>query len=107
MTLKELHDVLKTTGFPVAYSHFEQRVKTPFICYNPESSNNLIADNKTYQKIDNVMIELYTNHKNVDAEGVLELQLDKNDLPFETDETYIDDENLFEKTYHIGVIYNG
>ena len=33
MTLEKLYTILKATGFPVAYSHFEVKTSLPFITY--------------------------------------------------------------------------
>lgn len=109
MTLTELVTILNATGFPVAYSHFTETTNNPlpnppFITYIVPSSDNLFADNKTYKKINNIDIELYTDKKNLLAEETLEDLLDANKIPYQTNETYIESERLFQKIYEIGVI---
>jgi hypothetical protein len=104
MTLPELVQILKATGYPVAYSHFPSAPTVPFITYLESSSDNFQADNRTYQRVKNVDIELYTNKKDLTAESTLEALLDANDLPYEILETYIESEQLFQKIYNIGVI---
>jgi hypothetical protein len=109
MTLAELKSLLKQTGYPVAYSHFVSSSenpppKTPFITYLVAFSSNQFADNKVYKKIHNVQIELYTNYKDLTAESTLEDILDANKIPYETTETFIESEQLFQKIYEIGVI---
>lgn len=104
MNLDELKDLLDATGFPVAYSHFNEQKATPFITYLIKGSDNLIADNKVYKKIQNVEIELYTNKKDLYSESVLERILDTNEMPYETMETFIESEKLFQKIYEVRLI---
>ena len=105
MTLTELVQILKATGYPVAYSHFNGTPPSiPFITYLEFESSNFHADNKTYQRIRNINIELYTDKKDLQAEATLEALLDENDLPYQTTETYIESEQLFQKVYEIGVV---
>ncbi|MCM3444380.1 hypothetical protein [Metabacillus halosaccharovorans] len=109
MTLTELVQILKATGYPVAYSHFKvtstnPAPNPPFIVYMVEGSSNLFADNKTYQKINDVRIELYTDIKDLEAEGKIESLLDEHEIPYETDEIWIESQQLFQKNYNIGVI---
>lgn len=104
MTLAELNQLLKQTGYPVAYSHFNSPKEAPFITYLEAFSNNSFADNKVYRKVKNVQVELYTNYKDLTAESTLETILDANEIPYETTETFIESEQLFQKIYEIGVI---
>ncbi|MFD1204013.1 hypothetical protein ACFQ38_02570 [Sporosarcina contaminans] len=101
MTLAELKKLLRATGFPVAYSHFKEAKPTPFITYLVTFSPNFHADNKTYHKINAVDIELYTDKKDLAAEAVLEKILDDNEIPYESDETFIESEQLFQKIYEV------
>lgn len=104
MTLLELVQILKATGYPVAYSHFPSTPSVPFITYLESTSDNFQADNRTYKRVKIIDIELYTNKKDLTAESNLETLLDANDLPYEILETYIETEQLFQKIYTIGVI---
>lgn len=101
MTLIELKQLLDATGYPVAYSHFNKSMETPFITYLVTYSPHFHADNKTYHKIDSVDIELYTSIKNLKAEETLENLLDENDLPYEAYEEYVESEEVFKKTYEV------
>lgn len=104
MTLTELKTMLDATGYPVAYSHFNKPVTPPFICYRVPSSENLMADGRVYHKINNVDIELYTDCKDLEAESALESALDGTGLPYEVVETWIDAEDLFQRTYETRLI---
>lgn len=104
MTLAELYTILKATGYPVAYSHFNEPQTPPYIVYLVAYSSNLIADNKVYKKINNVQIELYTAKKDLTAESALENVLDQHEIPYQTTETFIESEGLFQKIYETRLI---
>ncbi|WP_062513941.1 hypothetical protein [Halobacillus sp. KGW1] len=109
MTIYELVALLKETGYPVAHSHFKNTkdspaLAPPFIVYITPETDNFIADNRVYTKVQNVNVELYTSNKDPQAEEVLEGLFDDNDIPYDAYQVYIDSEQLFQKTYEIGVI---
>lgn len=102
-TLEELYEILKTTGYPVAYRFFETPQKPPYICYLTAYSNNQSADNVVWQKINHVQIELYTDKKDREAEQKLEDALTNAGIFFESAETYIDSEKIYQKVYETEV----
>lgn len=109
MTIVDLVKILKTTGYPVAYSHFAVTENNPvpappYITYIFTYSSNMYADNKVYQKIDNVQIELYTTKKDLQAEMKLEEALDSNEIVYQTSETFIESEGIFQKIYEMRLI---
>ena len=109
MTLSDLVKVLKATGYPVVYSHFTVTENNPmpappYIAYMFTYSTNMYADNKIYQKVNNIQIELYTNKKDLAAEARLEELLDANEITYETSETFIESEGLFQKIYEVRLI---
>lgn len=104
MTLNELNNILKATGYPVAYSHFNDSVKPPFITYLVLGSENFNADNQVYNRIDDVNIELYTKIKDLEAEKKLEDILNENELVWEVTETYIETEKVFQRLYEVRLI---
>jgi hypothetical protein len=109
MTLAQLKAMLGQTGYPVTYSHFTATENNPipappYICYLEAYSSNFIADSKVYQKIKNVQIELYTKLKDTNAENKLETLLDTNNIPYDSTETFIESEKLFQKIYDVRLI---
>jgi len=104
VTLIELKSLLDQSGYPVAYSHFNSPPSPPYIMYLVAFSSNFHADNQSYVKIQNAQVELYTEYKDLEAEQALEDVLDQNDIPYDTTETFIETEQLFQKVYEIGVI---
>lgn len=102
-SLEELNEILKTTGYPVAYRFFKTQQKPPYICYLTAYSNNQSADNVVWQKINHIQIELYTARKDREAEQKLEDALTNAGIFFESTETYIDSEKIYQKIYETEV----
>lgn len=78
MSLKEFVTLLKTTGFPVAYHHFEEghSPSPPYVLYLCQQSENFGADNFSYHKTGLVQIELYCKKKDIQSEEKVETLLD-------------------------------
>jgi len=109
MTLGELYQALKATGYPVAYSHFEDTPqnpapKPPFITYQFAYSSDLMADNINYAEIGNYQVELYTDKKDLVAEQKVQDKLKELRLPYTKMENWIDEEKLFQIIYEIQLI---
>lgn len=109
MTLTELVAMLRSTGYPVAHSHFHVDENNPppnppFITYTTLAEDALIADNKNYHKMIDVDIELYTDKKDLQAELSIESLLDEHELPYEASQVWIESEQLFQKTYEVRMI---
>lgn len=105
MTLIELKNILEATGMPVAYSHFNEVTKPPFITYLTPYTTNFTADNKVYHKVPSGQVELYTAKKDLTAEALLENVLDDAEIPYEvTSEMYIKDENVRQRIYEFNLI---
>ena len=101
MNLEEIYNKLIATGLPVAYSHFDSPQEAPFICYMQSDSNNFDADNGVYLPVIGIRIELYTKKKDLAAEAKIEEALAG--IPWESFETYIDAEKLYQIVYEIEV----
>lgn len=109
MIFAELKALLEQTGYPVTYSHFIPTTNNPvpdppYICYLETFSSNFSADNKVYKKAPNIHVELYTKKKDLSAESKLETILDSSEIPYETSETFIESEGLFQKIYEVRLI---
>lgn len=103
MRFKELYQVLKGIGFPVAYHHFEEghSPSPPFLVYLTSESENFGADNWSYHKNISVQIELYTAKKDLLSEEMVESVLDTHRLHFDKIETYVTSEKLYQINYYI------
>ena len=73
----------------------------PFIVYLATYSSNFMADNVVHKEIDNVQIELYTDKKDQVAENKVATVLNENEIPYQTTETFIESENLYQKIYEV------
>jgi len=109
MILNDIYTILKATGYPVAYSHFivnekNPAPKPPYITYLSAYSSNLIADDIVYKEIDNLQIELYTATKDPVAEKKITDLLKTNGIAYQSTETWIDSEQLFQKIYEVRLI---
>lgn len=110
MTLNELKKLLSSIGYPVTYSHFPTDDEDnpppapPFICYLEIGSENFFADGKVYKKVVDVDIELYTRRKDLKIEEAIEQLLNNHEIPWDSDEIFIKEENVFKKTYEIKLI---
>jgi hypothetical protein len=104
MTLKEFKKILDEVGYPVAYHHFSSPPQPPYIVYLEPITPTFVADNKTYHKMSDVQIELYTKKRDLAAEAKVEKVLDENEIPYVPTETYIASEGLFQKTYEVRLI---
>lgn len=109
MTEKEILQMLKTVGYPVAYHHFGegQSPEPPFIVYLYPASNNFSADGGVYQGVNQLDIELYTDKKDLEAEKRLEAVLKEHGFFYEKTETYLESEMMFEVLYEMEVLING
>lgn len=106
MTYQNIATMLNSVGIPTAYHHFDEGSgqEPPFICFFYESSADMYADDSNYQKIENLVVELYTDNKDFALEQRLESVLRAAGLTWSRDETYISTERMYEVVYNIVVI---
>ena len=106
MTIAELNILLQTLpGMEgkVAYRAFpkDEDPELPYIAYLITNSDNFYADNYVFATGDEIDIELYSKLKNKELERKIEELLNNNEIPWERDDTYIDDEEVYETIYTI------
>ena len=106
MTFKEINTMLAGINVPTAYHHFAENTgqQPPFICFYYDGSRDAYADNSNYQKIERLIIELYTDNKDFTLEATVESTLASNDLTWSREETYIDTERMYEVIYEVDVV---
>ena len=106
MTYKEIADMIETVGIPFAYYQFPDGtdVAPPFIAFYYAATDDLYGDNTNYQRIVNLVIELYTDTKDFELEASVESALNNAGLAFLKVEQYIDDEKMFEQIYTTEVV---
>lgn len=108
MTLSSVRTIISeisTFQNKVAYRAFPvgKAPKLPFVCYLATDTDNFDADNRVYQVIQNVDVELYTEKKDPDVEKRLEAAFDANCIPWDKTETWLDDEQCYEILYEISI----
>lgn len=108
MTLQEVANIVSSIGLPFAYHHFPENTgqQPPFICYYYPRSNDMIADDTNYQKINELIIELYTDNKDFTLEETVESVLKAHDFVYSMEETYIESEKMYMVVFYMGVIIN-
>lgn len=99
ITEQEIKTVLQATGYPVAYHHFSSAQKPPFVVYLIGGKSGIGADNTVYQRKKTIRIELYTNKKDLKAEGRVESVLDAAGLFYSSEEVWIESEKLYQINY--------
>ena len=90
--------MVASIGLPYAYDHFEKDEspeEPPFICFLYPSSDHLSADDRVYQKIMELRIELYTDEKDLKLEVDIENALDAAGLCYASSEKYLDSEKMY------------
>lgn len=106
MTRAEIAEVISGTGLPFAYSAFpvNEAPTLPYITYYYPRANDVKADNSNYCKVDDLVIELYTENKDFATEELVESALP---FPYSKEVNYIDSEKMYQITYESEVIING
>lgn len=106
MTIKKVAQMIASVGLPYAYYQFPENTgqQPPFICFYYPQSNDFVADNENYKKVNALTIELYTDNKDFGLEARIEEVLKANGLVFSWMETFIDSERMHMTTYNTEVI---
>jgi hypothetical protein len=109
MTRAEISALIKKVGLPAAYLKFSKATAKapPFICYYYPQNNDFNADNTNYARIDQLVVELYTDNKDFELEEKLEGILIANEICFGKTEEYLDDEKMYMITYTTEVLIDG
>lgn len=106
MTPSQVKTMIEAVGIPSAYYQFAENTgqEPPFICYFFDRSNDMIADNTNYVRVEHLYIELYTDAKDFELEARVENILNDNELVFSREETNLDSERMHETIYQTEII---
>ena len=109
-----LHQILKTTGYPVAEIEFPDNTKVngaplapPFILYEPRPSDHVYADNQAYVKKDVYHVRLITAgfRPNATVRQTLERAFDVNSVVYALVDAFkVQEEKTYEMIYQIEVL---
>lgn len=99
--MDKLIEIMEAMGIPFAYDHFAEgeSPEPPFICYLVPQADNFAADGKVYFKANVIHIELYTDKKDLEVEGLVEAVLDEHGIFYDRSEVWIESEKLYEVLY--------
>lgn len=91
-------------NLPLAYHHFAQSKvpNPPFIIYYCPSENHFAADGLIYYKTKNMIIELYSDKKDLELESRLERFLET-EYYYDKSEIWIETERLYLIRYELEV----
>lgn len=106
MTTKQVANMIASIGVPYAYYQFPEGTEqaTPFVCFFYSEDNDVKADNSNYQKIEHLIIELYTDNKDFSLEATVEGVLRTNEMVWTRSEEYIDSERMVMVVYEMDVV---
>lgn len=107
MTYQEIYTMLQGIGLPVTYYQWpeDHAPEPPYLVFYYPGDNDFKADDRNFVKIRELVVELYTDEKDVALEETVEAAL--SGMVYERDETYIDSERMFEVAYTMEVVING
>lgn len=103
MTIQELRIVLEILELPIAYYAFSEGVTTPlpYLIYYVEDENNFKADNSNYFETSNIIVELYTEEKDIDLENRLKEIL--KEYEYEASYDYISEERMYMASFNFTI----
>lgn len=104
-SLEKIYEILSSLNLPVSYSDFKNSKNTkpslPFISYYETDSDNLFADDSVYCENSNVIIELYTQNKNLELEKQVKNLLKSHKICYKTSNSDVPDENIHITYFYI------
>lgn len=103
MKLSEFKEILEVLDLPITYHHWKkgQVPRLPYLVYYRSQSAGLKADDQNYYKANLVVLELYSNEKDLKTEEEIESLLDEYHIPYDAYEQWIDSEKMYEVLYEI------
>lgn len=103
MTLKELKERCEAAYLPYTYGVIEDNTEPPYLYAIVSDSNNFIADNKVYKKIDSVELHYVFTTKDVTIEETIE-NIVLGDVAWRKDnEDYFSSDNVWEVVYYFNI----
>ena len=102
MTLEDLKTRCINAGLKYAYGRFEESVTPPHVIVTNPESENFVADNVVYLKVNSIILELTTTKKDLDLENKIEDEV-LYDIVWRKEETNIDDEGIYNVSYFFDI----
>ena len=107
MTINNLQDLARELNalYPTRYNHYDEKQQGTFIVYFDVGEENFHADDLVYTEGLLIDIDLYSDHKNLEAERRIKNMLRSNKIPYDKGDTnYIQAEKLYLTTFTIKLI---
>ena len=106
MTTNEIASMIAEIGIPYAYYQFPEGTDQapPFACFFLTGNNDFLADNANYQKIEHLVVEVYSKAIDFSLEATVEGVLADHEMVYSREETWLDDERMVEVIYEMDVI---
>ena len=110
MTYEELNNLISelasALNLPFAYHHFSKKTSPPFLIFDYPNNDDFYADGINYQE--NVVVELYfcSDFKDLETENAIGAFLKNNEISYEKNQDYINDEMMWQTTYTMEVLIN-
>ena len=107
MTRLEIAEMLGNIDLPIAYYSFENSVSPtnyPFLIYYYDGSDDKLADDTNYVKVETLRIELYSKQVDFDLETSVEELLNAYGIVYSKDRAYISQEHAWQTIYESEVI---
>lgn len=103
MTLKDIKDRCDTAKITYQYGFVEDNTSPPYVCAVVQESNNFVADNIVYKKIQ--AVELYYTYKTKDitTEETIENTILEGVVWRKGDEEYFYDSNVWQVIYYFNI----
>lgn len=102
MTLEDLKTRCINTGLKYAYGRFEESVTPPHVIVTNPESENFVADNVVYLKVNSIILELTTTKKDLNLENKIEDEI-LYDIVWRKEEANIDDEGIYNVSYFFDI----
>lgn len=108
MNLMEFKGLLETIDIPVQYQSFPigNAPDLPYLLWYEDDSDNFKADNTNYFDVINVIVELYSDEKDLELETKLSKLFYDNEIEYDFNESFISDENMYLKAYEVTITFD-
>lgn len=103
MTHGDLLEILKPTGIPWTYHHWDKPPAPPYGVYLDEGDDPFFADDRTYFYSSAIRLELYSLERDPALDALVREALDGAGIPYEADFTYLESEGLYESIFEFEV----
>ena len=103
MTLEDLKTRCDTNNLQYKYGFVEDGTEPPFLCGIVAESNNFVADNKVYKKIQSIELYYVYKRKNVTTEELIENTILDGVVWKKGEEAYFQKENVWQIIYYFDI----